>query len=77
AQELQLYEAKRAEMNAAISIARQQLAQRQQELNEAQARRAQALLPGQPPRRTEPLRPVLMPPRAPLQRSLDLQPRGR
>jgi len=41
-QELQLYEAKRAEMNAAISIARQQLAQRQQELNEAQARRAQA-----------------------------------
>ena len=42
AQELQLYEAKRAEMNAAISIARQQLAQRQQELNEAQARRAQA-----------------------------------
>jgi adhesin transport system membrane fusion protein len=42
AQEFQLYEAKRAEMNAAISIARQQLAQRQQELNEAQARRAQA-----------------------------------
>ena len=41
-QELQLYEAKRAEMNAAISIARQQLAQRQQELNEATARRAQA-----------------------------------
>lgn len=41
-QELQLYEAKRDEMNAAVSIARQQLAQRQQELNEAQARRAQA-----------------------------------
>ena len=41
-QELQLFEAKRAEMNTAISIARQQLAQRQQELNEAQARRAQA-----------------------------------
>ena len=41
-QELQLYEAKRAEMNAAIAIARQQLAQRQQELSEAQARRAQA-----------------------------------
>lgn len=42
AQERQLYEAKRDEMNAAVSIARQQLAQRQQELNEAQARRAQA-----------------------------------
>ena len=41
-QEFQLYEAKRAEMNAAVAIARQQLAQRQQELNEAQARRAQA-----------------------------------
>jgi adhesin transport system membrane fusion protein len=41
-QERQLYEAKRDEMNAAVSIARQQLAQRQQELNEAQARRAQA-----------------------------------
>jgi adhesin transport system membrane fusion protein len=41
-QELQLYEAKRDEMNASVSIARQQLAQRQQELNEAQARRAQA-----------------------------------
>jgi hypothetical protein len=33
--------------------------------------------PGPPPRRTEPLRPVLSPPRAPQQRSLDLQPRGR
>ncbi len=42
AQEFQLYEAKRAEMNAAVSIARQQLVQRQQELNEAQAKRAQA-----------------------------------
>ncbi len=42
-QELQLYEAKRAEMNAAIAIARQQLAQRQQELSEAQARRSQAV----------------------------------
>lgn len=41
-QERQLYEAKRAEMDAAISIARQQLIQRQQELGEAQARRAQA-----------------------------------
>lgn len=41
-QERQLYEAKRAEMEAAISIARQQLIQRQQELGEAQARRAQA-----------------------------------
>lgn len=42
AQERQLYDAKKAEIDAALSIARQQLAQRQQELNEAQARRAQA-----------------------------------
>ncbi len=42
AQEMQYYEAKRSEMAAAISIARQQLSQRQQELNEAQARRTQA-----------------------------------
>lgn len=41
-QERELYEAKRAEMEAAVSIARQQLIQRQQELGEAQARRAQA-----------------------------------
>jgi len=41
-QERQLYNAKRDEMNAAVSVVRQQLAQRQQELNEAQARRAQA-----------------------------------
>lgn len=41
-QEKQFYEAKRAEMDAALSIARQQLAQRQQELNEMQAKRAQA-----------------------------------
>lgn len=41
-QEQQYYEAKRSEMEAAISIARQQLSQRQQELNEAQARRNQA-----------------------------------
>lgn len=41
-QERLLYEAKRNEMSASISIARQQLAQRQQELNEAQARRSQA-----------------------------------
>ncbi len=41
-QEFQLYSAKRAEMDAALSIARQQLAQRHQELGEAQARRAQA-----------------------------------
>jgi adhesin transport system membrane fusion protein len=41
-QEQMLYEAKRSEMEAAISIARQQLIQRQQELGEAQARRAQA-----------------------------------
>lgn len=42
AQELQLYDSKRAEMDAGLSIARQQLSQRQQELNEAQARRNQA-----------------------------------
>ncbi|MDR2837713.1 MAG: HlyD family type I secretion periplasmic adaptor subunit [Azonexus sp.] len=41
-QERQLYAAKRDEMNAAVSVARQQLAQRHQELNEAQAKRAQA-----------------------------------
>ncbi|HXE40097.1 MAG TPA: HlyD family type I secretion periplasmic adaptor subunit [Azonexus sp.] len=41
-QERQLYRAKRDEMQAAVSIARQQLSQRQQELNEAQARRSQA-----------------------------------
>lgn len=41
-QERELYEAKRSEIEAAISIARQQLIQRQQELGEAQARRAQA-----------------------------------
>ncbi len=41
-QERQIYAAKRDQMNAAVSIARQQLAQRQQELNEAQARRSQA-----------------------------------
>ena len=42
AQELQLYEAKKAELNAAVAIARQQLAQRQQELSEVQAKRTQA-----------------------------------
>lgn len=41
-QERQLYESKRDEASAAVSIARQQLAQRQQELNESTARRAQA-----------------------------------
>ena len=41
-QERELYEAKRSEIEASISIARQQLIQRQQELGEAQARRAQA-----------------------------------
>ena len=41
-QEMQLYEAKKAEVTAAISIAQQQLSQRRQELNEAQAKRAQA-----------------------------------
>ena len=42
AQEQQLYEAKQAELNAAVSIARQQLTQRQQELSEVQAKRTQA-----------------------------------
>lgn len=42
AQERQYYEARTDEMNASVSIARQQLAQRHQELNEVQARRAQA-----------------------------------
>lgn len=42
AQERKLYDAKTEELAASISIARQQLSQRQQELNEAQARRAQA-----------------------------------
>lgn len=41
-QEGQLFAAKRSELEANLSIARQQLAQRQQELNEATARRAQA-----------------------------------
>ncbi|AXS79268.1 HlyD family type I secretion periplasmic adaptor subunit [Dechloromonas sp. HYN0024] len=41
-QERQFYEARNSELTAAVSIARQQLAQRQQELNEAQAKRAQA-----------------------------------
>lgn len=42
AQERQLYEAKNDELTAAVSIARQQLNQRHQELNEAQAKKAQA-----------------------------------
>jgi len=42
AQEEQLFNARRNELEATLSIARQQLAQRQQELNEANARRAQA-----------------------------------
>uniref|UniRef100_Q47B50 Membrane fusion protein (MFP) family protein n=1 Tax=Dechloromonas aromatica (strain RCB) TaxID=159087 RepID=Q47B50_DECAR len=41
-QERQFYEARNDELNATVSIARQQLAQRQQELNEAQAKRSQA-----------------------------------
>ncbi|MCL2523343.1 MAG: HlyD family type I secretion periplasmic adaptor subunit [Betaproteobacteria bacterium] len=41
-QERQIYNAKREELQAKVSIAKQQLAQRYQELNEAQARRAQA-----------------------------------
>lgn len=42
AQERKFYDARNDELTAAISIARQQLNQRQQELNEAQAKRAQA-----------------------------------
>lgn len=42
AQESQFYEARNDELTAAISIARQQLNQRHQELNEAQAKRVQA-----------------------------------
>jgi membrane fusion protein, adhesin transport system len=42
-QERQFFEARNDELNAAVSIARQQLAQRHQELNEAQARKAQAV----------------------------------
>jgi adhesin transport system membrane fusion protein len=42
AQERQFYEARNSELTASVSIARQQLSQRQQELNEAQAKRAQA-----------------------------------
>ncbi|NJD25116.1 MAG: HlyD family type I secretion periplasmic adaptor subunit [Betaproteobacteria bacterium] len=42
-QESQHYQAKQAELDAAVSIARQQLAQRQQELNEIQAKRVQAV----------------------------------
>jgi len=41
-QESQLFAARRNELETALSIARQQLAQRQQELNESTARRAQA-----------------------------------
>lgn len=41
-QERQFYQARNDELNAAVSIARQQLAQRHQELNEVQAKRAQA-----------------------------------
>ncbi len=42
AHERQLYESSRAEMEAQLSIARQQLSQREQELNEVRARREQA-----------------------------------
>ena len=41
-QELELYNSRRLELDANVSIARQQLAQRTQELNEARARREQA-----------------------------------
>lgn len=41
-QEMDLYQSKRMELEANLSIARQQLAQRSQELNEARARRDQA-----------------------------------
>ena len=42
AQERQFYETRNSELTTSVSIARQQLSQRQQELNEAQAKRAQA-----------------------------------
>ena len=42
AQETRLYESRRAEINAQISIAQNQLGQRQQELNEVRARKEQA-----------------------------------
>lgn len=42
AQELRLYESRRAEIRAQVSISQNQLAQRQQELNEVRARRDQA-----------------------------------
>lgn len=42
AQEMRLYESRRAEISAQISISQNQLAQRQQELNEVSARREQA-----------------------------------
>ncbi len=42
AQEMRLYESRLAEINAQVSIAQNQLAQRQQELNEVKARRDQA-----------------------------------
>lgn len=42
-QERQFFEARNDELKAAVSIARQQLAQRHQELNEAQAKKAQAV----------------------------------
>ena len=42
AQETRLYESRRAEINAQLSIAQNQLGQRQQELNEVRARREQA-----------------------------------
>ena len=42
AQEMRLYESRRAEVEAQVSISRHQLVQRQQELNEVMARRDQA-----------------------------------
>lgn len=42
AQELRLYESRRAEISAQISISQNQLSQRQQELNEVRARKEQA-----------------------------------
>ena len=42
AQEMRLYESRRAEINAQTSISQNQLTQRQQELNEVRARREQA-----------------------------------
>ncbi|MCG8994584.1 HlyD family type I secretion periplasmic adaptor subunit [Laribacter hongkongensis] len=61
-QEMELYTSRKMELDASVSIARQQMAQRTQELREAQARRAQAAqsydLTAQELRVTRPLKDV-------------------